>query len=61
MEEDLTSFLRRPRFREKWNLRVVFGLAAYLSLIMAGVLSAPSRFWDDIGQRPMLAIGLTGL
>ena len=61
VERELAKFTRRPGWAEKWNGRFLFALAVYSGLIVIGALSVPSRFWDAIGERPMLAIGLLGL
>jgi len=58
---ELARFTRKPCFGEKWNGRFLFAIAIYASLIVIGTLSVPSRFWDGIAARPILAIGVLAL
>jgi len=60
VDRELAKFHHRPGFRAKWNARFLFAVTAYASLLVIGTLSVPSRFWDAIGERPLLAIGLLG-
>jgi glycosyltransferase Alg8 len=45
----------------KWNARALFGVLVYISVITIGLLSTPSRFYDEISHDVVVTLGAFGV
>jgi hypothetical protein len=55
------AMLPNPTFFQKWNPRVVAGLAVYLSICLVLLLELPNTLWDPRGRHLTIVIGGLGL
>jgi glycosyltransferase Alg8 len=49
------------RARRKWTPRILFGILAYLALVVIGLLSTPNFLWDEVHDEVVIVVGALGL
>lgn len=55
------AMLPNPTFGQKWNLRVLAGLAVYVSICLILLVELPNTLWDPRGRHLTVVIGGLGL